>query len=402
LFSFRRIAVLAAIAGCAVAAPAQAATTIGSVAPEGATVESCPGGGPLSIWQNQSPTGAVTATSAGVITSVSTKQTAGQAGHTFKVKVGYLNDRSFSPSANVTIRATSDSLTIAGTGSTETFATQIPIATGQGVVLFSADGTDCAFDTTDAGDQVLLNGDPEPGPGTSIFAQDGSTSARVNLAATIEPDADGDGFGDETQDACPSDPSTHTGACSADASVVATVTPSTIGVGDVAVMTGTVSNAGNASALASVLHLTTAAGLNIISSLPTAGCTFTTDLACPLGTLAKGASVPFIVVVKAASTGTKSLGASIASSTSDPNAGNNAAVGQVVVQNQVPLACHVPKLTGLTKDQAKRLLSALHCKLGKATKEKSNNGRRGTVRKQSVKAGSTRPAGTKVNVTLRK
>jgi len=180
------------------------------------------------------------------------------------------------------------------------------------------------------------------------------------------------------------------------------VTPSTIGVGDVAVMSGAVSNAGNATAADAVLHLTAGAGLNIVSSLPAAGCAFTTELACPLGSLAKGASVPFIIVVKATSTGTKALGASVTSTASDPNAGNNAAAGQVVVERQVPLACHVPKLTGLTKGQAKQLLAALHCKLGKATRKKSRTGRRGTVRKQSVKAGSTRPAGSEVNVTLRK
>ena len=32
------------------------------------------------------------------------------------------------------------------------------------------------------------------------------------MNADVEPDADGDGFGDETQDQCPSDKATH-GAC---------------------------------------------------------------------------------------------------------------------------------------------------------------------------------------------
>jgi hypothetical protein len=39
---------------------------------------------------------------------------------------------------------------------------------------------------------------------------------RVNVAATIEPDADEDGFGDETQDQCPTDASTQ-GPCPPDA-----------------------------------------------------------------------------------------------------------------------------------------------------------------------------------------
>ena len=32
---------------------------------------------------------------------------------------------------------------------------------------------------------------------------------RANIAATLEPDADGDGFGDETQDACPTSAATN-------------------------------------------------------------------------------------------------------------------------------------------------------------------------------------------------
>jgi hypothetical protein len=36
---------------------------------------------------------------------------------------------------------------------------------------------------------------------------------RVNVAATIEPDADRDGFGDQSQDGCPTQAATH-GACS--------------------------------------------------------------------------------------------------------------------------------------------------------------------------------------------
>jgi hypothetical protein len=38
---------------------------------------------------------------------------------------------------------------------------------------------------------------------------------RVNVSATIEPDADRDGYGDETQDRCPTDPSTQ-GPCPPD------------------------------------------------------------------------------------------------------------------------------------------------------------------------------------------
>jgi hypothetical protein len=184
--------------------------------------------------------------------------------------------------------------------------------------------------------------------------------------------------------------------------VSATVTPATIGVGDLAVMTGTVGNAGPSPASDVALHAATTAGMDIVSTFPSAGCAFTTDLACPLGALAKDASAPFAFIVKATSIGAKTLTASVSSSSTDPTAANNSASGTVTVEQRVPLVCTVPSLKGLTKAVAKRLLEAVHCKLGKATKKKAKQGRRGTVIKQATKAKSVLPVDSKVNVTLRK
>jgi hypothetical protein len=47
---------------------------------------------------------------------------------------------------------------------------------------------------------------------------------RVNIAATLEPDADKDGFGDESQDGCPSDPATRA-TCAAPPPAVDTSAP---------------------------------------------------------------------------------------------------------------------------------------------------------------------------------
>ncbi|HET8535955.1 MAG TPA: PASTA domain-containing protein [Solirubrobacteraceae bacterium] len=396
-----RVAVLAALVTTLGAASAQASTSIGQLPSGSPTIDSCPGGSPTTVWQNQAPTGVVTAASGGVITTVTTQQSASQAGHHFKVKVVDLVDRSFSPAATITIRSSSDPLAIAGTGAPESFTVHIPIAAGQGIAMFSAEGFDCGYSTSDSNDQMLFNGDPEPGVGTSISAQDGSMSARVPLQATIEPDADGDGFGDETQDGCPNDPSLHVAPCTNDASVSATVTPSTIGVGDLAVISGTIGNAGPGQTSDAVLHIAAGPGLQIVSSLPATACTFSTDLACTVGIVAKGASIPFIAVVKGTATGAHTLGASIAAS-NDSNAANNAASSTVNVQNQVPLVCTVPSLKGATKAFAKKLLAATHCKLGKTSRKKSKSGSRGTVIKQSKKPKSVLPAGSKVNVTLRK
>jgi hypothetical protein len=342
------------------------------------------------------------APSPGVVTSVRTKQSAAQAGHHFKVKVITLNDRTFGPTANATVTARSDALTIAGTGSPESFPTQLPIAAGQGLALFSTEAIDCAYSTSDIGDQVLFNGDPDPGPGAGIIAQNGAQSARVILEATIEPDADGDGYGDETQDSCPLDPAVHTGSCDVDLGVTQSVTPTTIGVGDVAVATVTLKNGSTGTGSAAALGATVTPGLQIVSTFPGTGCVFAPALSCPLGSLAAGGSVVSALVLKGITVGAQSVSSGVSASSTDPNAANNTTSSPITVERRVAVRCVVPKLTGLTKAFAKKLLAAVNCKLGKATAKKSAKGKNGTVIAQAKKAKTVLKAGSKVNVTLKK
>ena len=53
------------------------------------------------------------------------------------------------------------------------------------------------------------SGDVLP-PTMGTFAR--TPDLQLNVSAILEPDADGDGFGDETQDQCPTDASTQ-GPC---------------------------------------------------------------------------------------------------------------------------------------------------------------------------------------------
>jgi len=86
----------------------------------------------------------------------------------------------------------------------------------------------------------------------------------------------------------------------------------------------------------------------------------------------------------------------------DPNATNNTVTTPITVERRAAVACNVPSLKGLTKALAARVLAIARCELGKATKKKAKKGKRGTVIKQSKKAKSVLPAGSKVNVTLKK
>jgi hypothetical protein len=83
-----------------------------------------------------------------------------------------------------------------------TFLTRIPVDPGDLLGLRNAEPTTGCGRITVAGDVIGLEAtttDPEPGDERTLPP---ITQRLMNVAAVLEPDADGDGFGDETQDAC--------------------------------------------------------------------------------------------------------------------------------------------------------------------------------------------------------
>jgi uncharacterized repeat protein (TIGR01451 family) len=146
--------------------------------------------------------------------------------------------------------------------------------------------------------------------------------SQLELQATVEPDADADGFGDETQDQCPSDPTLQT-ACSADLQVSATATPPGLKAGQIASYTFTVHNAGSSPAVNAAVALTVPAGLSSLSLASSiGGCGGTT---CSLGTLASGATAQITFSFATQSAGTIAVSAAASSATADPNPANNSA-----------------------------------------------------------------------------
>jgi pyruvate/2-oxoglutarate dehydrogenase complex dihydrolipoamide acyltransferase (E2) component len=92
----------------------------------------------------------------------------------------------------------------------ESFNTRFPIAAGD-LVGFSATGDFPVAATAPGAAETTtypnaLNPDGTPGTGGAF------SNLELMLQAKVEPDADGDGFGDETQDQCPSNASTQ-GQC---------------------------------------------------------------------------------------------------------------------------------------------------------------------------------------------
>jgi hypothetical protein len=187
----RAIALTVTVGLVVLAAPssAVAATQIGETFVPNSDV----GGTPTAI-QTVSPGGQYAAPSAGVITSWSFQAPASSV-PVLKFKVAR--------------PAGGNSFTIIGEEGPQTpvagmlniYPTRIPVQAGDligltrvvsGSAHFLRGAPSYAFHVT--------GGDPPPGT-TATFSPGGN--AQLDISASLEPDADNDGFGDETQDACP-------------------------------------------------------------------------------------------------------------------------------------------------------------------------------------------------------
>jgi hypothetical protein len=127
---------------------------------------------------------------------------------------------------NKTVQVVGESFGTAVGGSNK-FDARIPVQAGDRVALAS-DGTPIlACAESPPGDALgLIEGDPAIGS-TVPYGESSEVSGQIPLFATVEPDADGDGYGDETQDKCPTDASTHE-SCPAPPPPVATQQPITL------------------------------------------------------------------------------------------------------------------------------------------------------------------------------
>jgi hypothetical protein len=96
--------------------------------------------------------------------------------------------------------------TVAADSGLHVYPTRVPIAAGDFVGLHTAGGG--CYANTPSGDVARYYYETSPQP-VGTAASYNSISAIVDLAAAVEPDADHDGYGDETQDSCPTKSSTQ-------------------------------------------------------------------------------------------------------------------------------------------------------------------------------------------------
>lgn len=346
--------------------------------------------------------GSLVAPAAGVITKLRTAAGAGDSTGSGAIVV-------VRPDGAGTKILAVEPVTVTGPGVVEVTGKRIPVEAGDGIGLYlGADGWDCGV--APGPDLVGIAAAPVLPAVDGTYTPVASTSAKIAVGATMEADADGDGYGDESQDSCPSDAAIFSGPCQTDLAVAVAASAASIEVGDVTTADVTVLNAGAGKATAAKLSASVPAGLQLLSVNPKS-CTFGGTLACELGDLLAGKDQVLTLTLKGREVGDHALTAKTSFAGIDVNAGNDTGAVTIKVIEKAPASaasvvakrtCTVPTLKGLTPSFAKRLLAAAGCKLGKQSRKKVNRGRSGVVLSQGTKARSVVPAGTAVKVTVAK
>jgi hypothetical protein len=110
-----------------------------------------------------------------------------------------------------TVQVIGESAGVATTGA-NTFNVRVPVQAGDRIGTVSSGGSLLVCEEPSPGASLgLIVGNPITGS-TATYLDHPEELGRIAIFATVEPDADGDGYGDETQDKCPTDASTQ-GPC---------------------------------------------------------------------------------------------------------------------------------------------------------------------------------------------
>jgi uncharacterized repeat protein (TIGR01451 family) len=329
-----RAALAAGLSGCIVllaSGSASAATTIGQ---NGASGPGTCGAGNTFIQTGTAtgvPSYAVPA-GGGVITSWSF-----QAGSTTdehdKLKIVRSNG-----TANQFVVVGESALEAMTPSTLNTFQLRMPVQAGDLIGLFTVDGNDCVVSTHTPGNTDLYIAGADPAPGTTFTGIPESSSGEAyNVSAVVEPDADNDGWGDDTQDKCVGATGSVQGCPKADLSITETVNASAVVRDGTVTYRMTAQNSGPDPAPHTVVTDSLPPGATVVSATASSGsCVAAAAVSCDVGTLASGATAMVTLVVKmsrvGAATDTATVGsatldsaAARASGAGDTNAANNSA-----------------------------------------------------------------------------
>jgi hypothetical protein len=141
----------------------------------------------------------------GVITSFSIRMATPVTGH---LRVGRLQDNSQPFISPFTFVATGPDVAVPGDSVAHSFPVRLTVQTGD-VIGFGS--SVAIYRTQQANNSRRVDRDSPDGttPAQATLPASEVSSYETPISATIEGDADGDGYGDETQDGCPTLASTH-------------------------------------------------------------------------------------------------------------------------------------------------------------------------------------------------
>ncbi len=190
--------VLIAATALGIASTASAATTLGSTPASSASVLACAGATLFVQDQSSGDSPQYAAPTDGVITSWSVM------GGGVTAQLIMKAVRETSPD-NYTVIGSTPSQTVLS-GALNTFSTRIPVKAGDKPALWMGPmvTAPCHTASPNASDVVSFWGGSHPEPAVGdVYPVSADISGRLlDLSAQLEPDVDGDGFGDETQDLC--------------------------------------------------------------------------------------------------------------------------------------------------------------------------------------------------------
>lgn len=319
----------------ALAGPAQAAVTIGQTV----TPTAC-GNTQLLIAQTtvQPQYQRYEAPSAGVLTSFSVQggSDSGSGDDTMQLTVlrgvGGADYKVIAESDPVVVRA----------GTLETFPVRISVLAGD-IIAYQAISTtgagfSCAAMAASGNASQYCGG---CNPATGDTATLGSTQGGIltDISAKLEADADGDGYGDETQDKCPTNAARFDQECDTNLVVTNSASPSSVAPGDNVVITATATNSGASPARSVVMVVTIPDQLAILFAAANRGadCQVTgRTITCNIGDVPGNAVAKVQVATRAASVGSGTSVAVATTSSTDVDNSNNSASAGVTVASPAP------------------------------------------------------------------
>lgn len=213
------------------------------------------------------------------------------------------------------------------------FPSRIAVTGREQIAVFSTTGEGCAGSTEGSNFVASGPGDPPAGSSftiTTIGPGGLFAASLLEVIVNLEPDADRDGYGDETQDGCPTDATIFATGCGADLEASLTASRGSVRLGDEITYTLSARNLGPARADGVTVSHKLPTGAGLVSA--TQGCTGFETITCTVRTMEPGASTPvYKVVVRAPSVGALESTATASARLKDPVGANNTASAVVSV-----------------------------------------------------------------------